>query len=509
MGIASDISALKTLSDDVVANKVSRFAYKERAYTNNDADGTDAYNVNQDNNIPVGTAGVMKVNQTVIELGWRARASSITRMLMNHFLGRVSYNLNKVNDWFNELLADLYASLGTADGIAILDSNAKINPAQLPKSDVALNDTNTLFTAKGAFTYTLSSDTARSWLTKAFGNQLGRLWEKANSNTGVVHDVEWANGLLVGATDEGLLWSEDMGRTWTQGTGNPVDRTAYTVVHENNIWLGGFQNGGAFWSEDGKTWTRCTGIGNTDTAFNRRYKICYNGTVWVASVSGNLTTSGIYISSDGKDWSQISSFFPSSIIYVNGIFVAGKDTAIQWSNDGTTWVAGTGSAEGDVYYANGIFVSYKSTIGSEGFNWSTDGKVWTAGTSATDSGGLFGYFHYANGTFQAGVARGVYWSVDGKNWVKGEGIEQDTTTAWPAVDDLDFANGLWLAGVNTSANKGLYYSTDGCKWLRLAPNRDYGIRFLRYVHGTWFMSDYSGIYYSDIDLLISKGFFRY
>lgn len=132
MGIATDLADLKELSDGVVANKVSRFAYTEQAYINNEVNGVIDYDVNRGRNIPVGTASVMKVNQTVIEKGYRARGSSITRMLLNHFLGRLSYNVNKVNDWFNTLLLNLSASLGTPNGIATLDGNTTLPVSQVP-----------------------------------------------------------------------------------------------------------------------------------------------------------------------------------------------------------------------------------------------------------------------------------------------------------------------------------------------------------------------------------------
>ena len=142
MGIASDISALKTKSDTLTDNKVSRFAYTETAYANDDADGVTVYDIENAQNIPVGTPSVMKVNQTVVDKGYRARASSLTRMLLNHFLGRISYNLNKVNDWFNTLLANLYDSLGTADGIATLDSTGRIPYSQSPENTIlSMNNT--------------------------------------------------------------------------------------------------------------------------------------------------------------------------------------------------------------------------------------------------------------------------------------------------------------------------------------------------------------------------------
>ena len=129
--INEDVSAIKTIQDGLVKNKVARFSYTQKAYTDNIVDGVDTYNVNNEQNIPNGTAAIMKVNDTIINKGYRAQASSITRMLMNHFLGRISYNLNKVNDNIKSLIDSLNSHLGTANGIATLDADAKVPKSQL------------------------------------------------------------------------------------------------------------------------------------------------------------------------------------------------------------------------------------------------------------------------------------------------------------------------------------------------------------------------------------------
>ena len=130
--INEDVSAIKTIQDGLVNNKVARFSYTQKAYIDNIVDGVDTYNVNNEQNIPNGTAEIMKVNDTIINKGYRAQASSITRMLMNHFLGRISYNLNKVNDNMKSLIDSLNSHLGKANGIATLDANAKLSQTQLP-----------------------------------------------------------------------------------------------------------------------------------------------------------------------------------------------------------------------------------------------------------------------------------------------------------------------------------------------------------------------------------------
>lgn len=129
-----DLSTIKLIEDTLTSNKVANFAYTEEAYANNDADGVTEYDIEQDQNIPVATASVLKVNNTILTKGWRAQASSLTRMLMNHFLGRLSYNLNKINDNMSSLLSTLISHRGTANGFATLDENGRVPYAQLPES---------------------------------------------------------------------------------------------------------------------------------------------------------------------------------------------------------------------------------------------------------------------------------------------------------------------------------------------------------------------------------------
>ena len=148
MGLKDDIGSIKTVSDGLTQNKVSQFAYDSTAYDNNLVEGEDTYNVNDHNCIPKSTLSILKINATVRDKGYRARASSLTRMLLNHLFGRTSYNLNKVNDLFNSLLFKLYSYIGTADGLATLDANGRIPYSQLPESAVELKgywnaDTNT------------------------------------------------------------------------------------------------------------------------------------------------------------------------------------------------------------------------------------------------------------------------------------------------------------------------------------------------------------------------------
>ncbi len=154
--LTEELTALKTEEDKITGNKVANFSYDDYAYEHNDANGVDTYNVDAHQNIPNGTASILKVNATILTKGWRAQASAITRMLMNHFLGRCSYNLNKINDHFSTLLTKLIAYIGQPNGLATLDANGKVallnNVVNTGDSDTPVSGGTTKFTTGGAYT---------------------------------------------------------------------------------------------------------------------------------------------------------------------------------------------------------------------------------------------------------------------------------------------------------------------------------------------------------------------
>lgn len=156
--LMEELTAIKAVEDKLTANKVANFAYTDHAYDNplTEADGVETYDVDNEQNIPVANASILKVNTTVLTKGWRAQASAITRMLMNHFLGRCSYNLNKVNDLFSLLLAKLMAYLEQPNGIATLNSEGKVtalnNVVNTGDSATPVSGGMTKFTTGGAYT---------------------------------------------------------------------------------------------------------------------------------------------------------------------------------------------------------------------------------------------------------------------------------------------------------------------------------------------------------------------
>ena len=134
MGLIDDLTELDEREGTLTDNKVINFSYNQASYVNDDADGVEEYDYNNDNNIPVGEASVLNLNETVCNKGFRTQASSLTRQALNHFFGRVSYNLNKTVDVLKSFLSSMKNYMGQPYGFATLDNTGRIPYNQLPES---------------------------------------------------------------------------------------------------------------------------------------------------------------------------------------------------------------------------------------------------------------------------------------------------------------------------------------------------------------------------------------
>lgn len=139
--LLEELNKNKVIEDAVQPNKMSKFAYTEKAYNDNDAAGVDSFNFEAEQNIPSDKISVLQTNETVILKGFRAQASVVPRMLFDHFFGRASYNLNKVHDVVKGVLDAFVKFIGKANGIATLDENGRIPYSQLPESAMEFKGT--------------------------------------------------------------------------------------------------------------------------------------------------------------------------------------------------------------------------------------------------------------------------------------------------------------------------------------------------------------------------------
>ena len=367
-----DLSAIKEVEDKIIANKVARFAYTDEAYTTNDANGVAEYNVNNAQNIPTADASVLKVNETVLSKGYRAQASSITRMLVNHFFGRMSYNLNKVNDIVSSLIATLIGHRGTANGFATLDENGRIPFSQLPESAieykgnwnaetnvpplsdgmegatsgdfyiVAVAGTQNLGSGEIAFLVNdrIIYNKENKWEKLAGGNVRSVNGKEPGSATGNITlygtdiPASETEGVNIIERIKQYVSSTLLGRSWTQSNKTKGSFPG-GARYANGIWVACGAYGDELWySTDGRSWTQSN---KTDGSFygGARYA---NG-IWVACGSND---NGIWYSTDGRSWTQSNKAngdFTGGARYANGIWVACSSNNIGlWYSDTQTLI---------------------------------------------------------------------------------------------------------------------------------------------------------------------------
>lgn len=103
--------------------RVARFSYEDQALTEDHVAGTESYDYNQDNNIPL--PDDLQMSATILSKGLRSQASSFTRMAVNHFFGRTSYNVNKLAEHLKNFLTYFKNFLNEGDNLWTATSTYK------------------------------------------------------------------------------------------------------------------------------------------------------------------------------------------------------------------------------------------------------------------------------------------------------------------------------------------------------------------------------------------------
>ena len=491
MSLISDINSIKSLQQGLVNNKVTRFAYTQQAYDNNDVNGHDDYVASRANNIPTSDIAVMKVNQTVVDKGFRARASSITRMLMNHFFGRTSYNLNKAVDLFYSVLTSFATYLGQPNGLATLDATGRIPHSQLPEDAIEYlgtwnADTNTPYLADGTGT------TGDTYVVEVAGTQNlgsgnitffmndrviynGSVWQRFSSGdvktvaeiapdtAGNVDLTQQTNlSKLFNNSFLSVLLSPFTGIYWKQS-----HYYWYSLYEANGLLLAcGYDQSSIkmFWSEDGMHFTEITSL----TSDYRAIFYDEETGIWSAIRNGQSAWS-----TNGKDWTEnVNSVLNSAYKYIskaNGIWVACSDSSsnesnqLVWSEDGKSWSAGTlpvgYTCRGGLLFSD--ILDYWIALTSSDSLISSDGKVWNRSSAINGVRGIC----EANGIIVAGKKYN-----EGNGWLNC--TSSNSNFADYALDDIKCVNGLWVAtGVRIVAGYvntqyvGIWYSHNGINWI--------------------------------------------
>ena len=531
-----DLASIKEVEDKITANKVANFAYTDKAYTDNDANGVIEYDVSKEQNIPSSDASILKVNETVLQKGYRAQASSVTRMLLNHFFGRVSYNLNKVNDCVSNLVATLSSHLGKANGIATLDNDGHIPYSQLPESAVEYKgnwnaNTNTPqlvdgtgnlgdlyivsvagrrdlgsgevnYLAGDRIIYNqnniwekLSGGSVRSvekYLPDASGNialpvgiytkglvKQSDLLIKFNKYSKIGRDtifsITYGNGMFVAVGASGSIVTSPDGITWTSQR-SPISAMLWLVTYGNSMFVAFSDSGSIITSPDGITWTK-----QTSPVSTRIESVTYGNGMFVAvGASGSIVTS-----TDGITWTRQTLNNTSNlntVTYGNGMFVAvGESGSIVTSTDGITWTKQTlhnSSGLETVTYGNGMFVA----VGENNLSVrSTDGITWTSSTTPER---VLTSITYGNGMFVAvGASGSIVTSTDGITWTR------QTLNNTSNLNTVTYGNGMFVA-VGESGS--IVTSTDGITWTKQTSTVSIAFRSVTYGNGMFVAVGESG-----------------
>jgi hypothetical protein len=120
MPAQNDLRLLQDIIIRLNANPVARFSYTQDAFDNDVIDGVEVFDADAGQNIP--KADKTDYNQAVTNKGVRTQGASIPRMGWNHYIGRLSYNLNKFIQKFLSFVGLFRASL--AHNAAEYDSSA-------------------------------------------------------------------------------------------------------------------------------------------------------------------------------------------------------------------------------------------------------------------------------------------------------------------------------------------------------------------------------------------------
>lgn len=537
-----DLTAIKAVEDKLTANQVAKFAYTQHAYDNplTEADGVTAFNPENPQNIPLGRADILKVNPSVLQYGWRAQASAITRMLMNHFLGRVSYNLNKLNDNMSSLLTTVLSHLGTANGIATLDADGRIPYSQLPESAMELKgywnaETNTPTLADGTGTsgdfYFVdvagTRDLGSGEQYFAVGDRVlydGVIWKNISSG-----NIKTINNRAPTATGNIDLTKSDVGLSNVDNTADsnmPVENgtTKFTTGGAHNMLTSlapAFDatvsySQGTIVSYQGRLY-RCTtdhtgawsdndfAIANLNEGVGTSNVTGVKGEAESSYRSGNVNISmtdliknfkiiaGVpFLNYLGRKWKQVRSLEVIHPRYFNGLWFAKSylQEGTYISEDAEHWTKVAEETLTVFMYAGGLFIAEETN----NLWWSEDGKVWTKGEIIGDTP-TFSYYLYAEdklslyqetlGIYELCADNGIFYSEDGKTWQQGS-FANATLPIDFRTTSIVASDTIIVAGDNNYSR--IWWSEDGKIWTSVTfTNSDiYHILDIWYADGDFF-----------------------
>lgn len=232
----SDVTTLKTNEAKLLDSraKVARFCYEEQALdgnTDTDVFGVASYNYNNTQNVPLANPSILQMSETVLSKGLRSQGSSFTRMGVNHFFGRVSYNVNKLAKHLGDFLSSFKGFLREGDN------------AWSPTATYEAGDVVYVMLTKGGKTYKRTFSCLQECTNLAPVDSSGNLtntayWEETGGNVmGDLHvagESDFTNNVLM---EKNLTVRGDLvvdGSTIVTDEETISTKSDYMVLRQNN-----------------------------------------------------------------------------------------------------------------------------------------------------------------------------------------------------------------------------------------------------------------------------------
>ena len=467
-GIKEKLDEIKAIEDKLTLNKVARFAYTEEAYETNDANGVSDYDVNRQQNIPVANSDILKVNETVLAKGFRSQASSITRMLMNHFLGRISYNLNKLNDNMSDLLSGLSDSLGKPEGIATLDGDGRIPYSQLPESAMEYKgtwdaSTNTPTLADG------TGDTGDFYLVSVAGTQdLGSGETAFAEGDRVIYDGTVWQKLSGGSVKSVNGNTPDGSGNITLDTFGTIEVTQgnITNIKGDYIYARSFQGSAANFSDIRTNKLTSSGDIICEGTLDVTEGLNLKGSPIEDLVKGSVKSVNGTEPDDNGNVTLVDfiNLLVTGDIILKGVSVVTWIKRVVSSAVLSNWTA----ASDTKFNGSSIFSITRSGLiciavgGSGKASYSSDdGRTWTALSDLTFNNNAINAIAYSNGTWIAVGASGKASLNTGRTWSD----ISDMKFGSDGINAIAYGNGKWIA-VGDSGKAS--YSNNGTTWTAIS-----------------------------------------
>lgn len=297
---------------------------------------------------------------------------------------------------------------------------------------------------------------------------------------------------------------------WTQRNPLPQSQPMLSVCHGTNQFVAVGERGTIMNSPDGTNWTvqsrrvdlplhsvtygggRFIAVGDGGTILtsadgtNWAYALSVPSTEWLAATfgDGRFVVVGdsfgpstlVATSTNGIDWERTSVSgvnAKDAVVFGQGKFVAGGNSAIMYSVNGLDWTMATSvsSEIESLFHTNGLFVA----AGDNGsLLVSSNGVGWSARPSGTTRS-LRG-ITYGDGKWIAVGSRGaMITSPDGLNWTAANSGTPDR------LETIDFHNGVFVA---LGENGTTITSTNGAAWTKRNFGTTRDLDGMAVAHGT-------------------------